>query len=146
MTYCEGKRERLIAPCGVDCGVCSAYLAYTNHIPRRRGAISHCSGCRIRKKKCAYLKGHCRRLASDEVEFCFQCAEYPCVRLKHLDGRYRKGFGASPISNLEIIRESGIQELIDRQQSRFGCAACGRLRSVHNQKCFFCEKISSWRT
>jgi len=141
----SAERIRLIAPCGMDCGVCSAYLAFKNNVPRRRGTISRCSGCRIRKKKCAYLKGHCARLASGEIEYCFECAEFPCARLKHLDERYRQTYGVSPIANLEIIRASGVQELVDRQQSRFGCATCGQLRSVHSQKCFVCEKISSWR-
>ena len=63
----------------MDCGICSAYLAFTNNAPRRRVAISHCSGCRAREGNRAYLKGHCVRLASGEIEYGFECSEYSHV-------------------------------------------------------------------
>lgn len=134
------QREQLLAPCGMDCGVCSAYLAYANQIPRKRGEVIHCEGCRARAKRCAYLKGHCARLATGQIRFCFECPQYPCERLKHLDRRYRGRYGMSLIENLELIKNSGTRALIARQQARFGCPTCGQLRSVHNQKCFACEK------
>lgn len=138
-------RVNLIAPCGMDCGVCSAYLAYSHHIPRKRGLITHCSGCRTRQKKCAYLKGHCARLAKGKVEYCFQCGVYPCERLKHLDWRYQTTYGMSFLANLDLIRKEGPEALVVLQHARFGCARCGELRSVHNQRCFVCDKIESWR-
>lgn len=142
----SAQRVHLTAPCGMDCGVCSAYLAHTRNVPRKRGAISHCAGCRACGKKCAYLKSHCPQLRTNEVTFCYECAEYPCERLKHLDSRYRKHFGISLIENLDLIQKAGVQALIERQQVRFGCDACGQLRSVHNGKCYVCEKVLSWKT
>lgn len=139
------SRTELIAPCGMDCGVCSAYLAYSHHIPRKRGAITHCAGCRLRQKKCAYLKGHCARLANEEVEYCFECPDYPCERLKHIDLRYRTNYGMSFLGNLELVRTEGVQALVKLQQARFGCPRCGELRSVHSQKCFACDRIESWK-
>lgn len=138
-------RSRLIAPCGMDCAVCSAYLACVNHVPRERGAITHCQGCRLRPKHCAYLKGHCVALSQGEIEFCYECAEYPCDRLKRIDARYRKTYGMSFIDNLEVIQASGIGALVAQQQLRFACPRCGELRSVHNGKCFACETVRHWR-
>jgi hypothetical protein len=127
----------------MDCGVSSAYLAFANNLPRKRSAITHCAGCRIRRKQCAYLKGHCSRLATGEVNFCWECPGYPCERLKHLDARYRTRFGMSLIGNLDLIKRAGVQALIEQQRIRFGCPACGRLRSVHNRRCCVCETVRS---
>ena len=130
----------------MDCGVCGAYLAYSKGLPRKRGAIIHCAGCRARRKQCAYLKGHCPHIGTGEVGFCYECAEYPCKRLRVLDSRYRRRYEMSLIENLDLIRDAGVQALIDRQQSRYGCAVCGQLRSIHNGKCYVCETVSNWRT
>jgi hypothetical protein len=32
--------KALIVPCGMNCGICSAYLAYSRNIPRKRGKLS----------------------------------------------------------------------------------------------------------
>jgi len=140
------QRAQLIAPCGMDCGVCGAYLAYSNGVPRKRGAILHCVGGRARGKQCAYLKDHCAAIKTGEVQFCYEWAEYPCERLRVLDSRYRKRYGMSLIENLDLIREASVQALIERQQVRYGCAACGQLRSVHNGRCYVCETVTSWKT
>ncbi len=147
LTGGETSRDRveLLAPCGMDCAVCSGYLAFAHGIPRKRGAITHCAGCRARNKQCAWLKGNCAKLRNNRIRFCFECVDFPCARLAHLDARYRRDYGMSLIENLELIRDAGVQALIDRQQKRFGCARCGQLRSVHNRKCFACETVRSWK-
>lgn len=139
------QRANLVAPCGMDCGVCSAYLAYVNHLPTKRAAITHCPGCRIRPKHCAYLKGHCVPLSQGEVGFCFECADYPCAHLRHIDRRYRTTYGMSFLENLDVIQSSGIDAFIAHQQLRYACPHCGELRSVHNGKCFACESVLHWR-
>jgi len=35
----------LIAPCGMNCGVCKAYLAYSYGVPEKKGQVTHCAGC-----------------------------------------------------------------------------------------------------
>ena len=142
----SAERALLIAPCGMDCAICSAYLADLHAVPQKRGAISYCAGCRIRNKRCAYLRGHCARLQRNEVRFYFECPDYPCQRLGHLDSRYRKKFRMSFIENLEVIRSSGVDQFIGQHQSRFGCQDCGGLRSVHKGKCFVCDNVRSGNT
>ena len=134
----------LIAPCGMDCGACSFYLAYIHDIPKRRGSISHCAGCRPRDKQCAYLKGQCKLLAKNEIDFCFECDRYPCERLRKLDQRYRRTYGVSPIENLEEIRAEGVEFFLRQQHERHGCPSCGGMISVHNRKCFACVKVERW--
>jgi Protein of unknown function (DUF3795) len=137
--------RELIAPCGMDCSVCSAYLAFLNATPKKRGRVTHCIGCRPRNKKCAYLKGHCDLLRKNKIEFCFQCRVYPCDRLQRLDRRYRRNFGMSLIQNLEEIWRKGVQAFMREQQRRYGCRTCCGKVSVHNKKCFACDKILSWK-
>ncbi len=138
-------RRLLVAPCGMDCGVCSHYLAYDRKIPRRTGHIIHCAGCRPRGKECAFLKGSCQRLARREVEFCFQCDDFPCERLKALDRRYRTRYGTSLIGNLERIRDVGIEAFLNEQLRRYRCPSCGGTLSIHSGKCYDCERIDDWR-
>jgi hypothetical protein len=72
--------KELIAPCGMNCAICSGYLAYKNNLPKVRGKISHCKGCRPRNKQCAFLKKRCEdnlKLLRGEIDFCFECDFFP---------------------------------------------------------------------
>jgi len=82
--------QELIAPCGMNCGICSSYLAYKNKI--RGEGFPNCTGCRERNKKCAFLKKRCKddlKLLKGEIQFCFECSFYPCENLTGLDNRYK---------------------------------------------------------
>ncbi len=136
----------LIAPCGMNCGLCSSYLAYTHNIPKKRGKITHCSGCRARKKKCAWLKGNCRELGSGRVQFCYECDDFPCAHLVHIDRRYRETYDTSFVRNLEDIRDHGLPIFLEHQKKRYLCRKCKKdFVSVHNGRCYACEKVKSWR-
>lgn len=135
----------LIAPCGMYCALCSGYCAFINGVPRKRGKIAHCAGCRARNKQCAYLKGRCRPLAEGRIRYCFECKKFPCERLQHLDRRYRTRYDMSFIQNLIEIRDTGEAVLLRRLHKRFACERCGGLRSIHNNKCFACDPVTSWK-
>jgi hypothetical protein len=136
----------LIAPCGMNCALCSGYLAYKNKIPRQRGKIHYCTSCRVRNKQCAFLKGHCQKIAKNKIKFCFECGStFPCDHLKRIDERYRKKYSISMIANLKEIRDKGMEKFLENQKKKHGCAKCGRMVSVHNKKCFKCAKINSWK-
>lgn len=137
--------ENLVAPCGMNCRICSAYLAYSRNIPRKRGKIIHCIGCRPRNKQCAFLKGYCAELSEGRIRFCFECKDFPCHRLQRLDDRYRKKFEMSMIENLNEIRNRGITQFLANQRKKYKCPKCGGVICVHNRKCFDCERIESWK-
>jgi hypothetical protein len=133
----------LIAPCGMNCAICSAYLAFINNIP-----IVKCKGCRARNKQCAFLKKRCKddlKLLTGEIAFCSECNYCPCENLRHLDGRYRNNYRMSMIDNLEYIKKYGLKKFAAQQYKKYHCKNCGGLISVHNNKCFKCDKIESWR-
>ncbi len=133
--------EALIAPCGMNCAICSRYLAYINNLKR-----SQCVGCLPRNEKCAYLFGKCRGInhtaRGGAAVFCFECADYPCERINRVDARYRKNYNMSFKENLEYIRSKGIGKFIEAQYKKYRCSNCGGLLSVHNRKCFNCDTIT----
>ncbi len=132
--------EELIAPCGINCAICSRYMAYQHHFRQ-----SQCAGCRPSNKNCTYLFAKCpqtNNLATPEREYCFQCEYYPCEQLKRVDSRYRQNYQVSIIANLENIRQSGMRHFIEEQYEQHGCARCGGLISMHNRKCFACDTVT----
>jgi hypothetical protein len=137
--------RELIAPCGMNCRLCSGYLAYSKGIPKKRGKIIHCAGCRPRNKQCAYLMRNCSALREKKIDFCFECADFPCNRLMHTDERYKKNFNASLIENLYEIKSAGLDQFIKDQKEKYKCPKCGDVICIHNGKCYKCDKIESWK-
>jgi hypothetical protein len=133
--------KELIAPCGMNCAICSRYLAYVNNLKR-----SQCIGCRPAKKNCgAVLKNKCmgnKNIFKGNGSFCFECGFYPCRKLKHLDERYRTNYRMSMIENLESIKKHGIIQFARNQYKKHHCRKCGGLISTHNNKCFKCDTIT----
>jgi hypothetical protein len=136
----------LIAPCGMNCNLCSAFLAYTHAIPKAKGRISHCRGCGQDGKACAYLKKWCKRLRKEEVRFCYECPDFPCHRIEHIDERYRTHYGVSFIRNLKLIEKKGIDAFLCSQKRERRCPRCrSDVICVHNGKCYSCDTIRDWR-
>jgi hypothetical protein len=130
----------LIAPCGMNCGICKGYLAYTHQVPRVRGKISYCAGCQPRAKNC-YIKRSCKKLTHHEVQSCSECETMPCEKLAHLDKRYRERYGMSMVENLKLLKATGMDEFLKVQAERFRCLSCGGVVCVHDGKCYDCGKI-----
>ena len=127
----------LIAPCGMNCGICKAYIAYTHGVPRQRGRVTYCAGCRPRAKNC-YIKRNCKKLTSDQVQYCFECDAMPCEKLAHLDTRYRERYGMSMVENLKLLKTEGMNGLLRIQAERHKCPSCGDVMCVHDGKCYSC--------
>ena len=135
-------KKELIAPCGMNCAVCSNYLAYVNKLNR-----SQCPGCRTSNKKCAYLFEKCTGMnhlidGTADADFCFKCDHYPCKEIDRMDRRYQENYGMSVKANLEKIKQNGIKKFIAEQYGEHRCSRCGDWTSVHNGKCFKCEEIT----
>ncbi|MEN6341637.1 MAG: DUF3795 domain-containing protein [Methanospirillum sp.] len=103
--------ERLIAPCGMNCGVCKAYLRERNT----------CHGCFDAEQNLPKSRASCRmRLCERRTgPFCSDCAEFPCDRLRRMDARYRARYGMSEIENLACIRDEGMETFLDRERRRW---------------------------
>jgi len=119
--------KNLIAPCGMDCGLCEAYLREKNK----------CPGCYTGRKvnnrpiKCA--RRLCKKRHGD---FCYDCDIFPCTSIKKLDERYRKRYGMSEIENLNFIQKNGIGKFIKDQEQKYSCNNGGGVICVHDKKCY----------
>lgn len=125
----------LIAPCGMNCGVCYAYLREKNKCPGCRlfKAPEPVSIARCKIKNCAVIQ-------QGKVEFCFGCDNFPCKNVKHMDKRYRTKYKMSVIENLENIEKHGLREFMRNEEIRWSCAACGGTICVHKGYCYSCGK------
>ena len=135
----------LVAPCGMNCAVCSGYLALKHNVKSKGVRMPYCKGCRPRDKKCAFLKKKCEFLMNNKLQFCYECGDFPCERLKRIDKRYRTFFRMSLIENLESIRENGMSDFLKTQGRKWRCPECGGVVCCHNGICFDCslEKLKS---
>ncbi|MBN1389663.1 MAG: DUF3795 domain-containing protein [Candidatus Thermoplasmatota archaeon] len=135
----------LVAPCGMNCSVCSGYLALKNDIRSKGLRMTYCTGCRPRDKKCAFIKKRCDLVMNNEVEFCFQCETFPCEHLSKLDAKYRKNFKMSFIENLKTIRDHGMDHFLEQAGEEWKCPECGGTICCHNGICFQCgiEKLKA---
>lgn len=128
----------LLAPCGMDCAHCSAYLSRGTRRQEHK-----CTGCLPRRKQCAYIWRDCetRALPEGRVRFCFECEAFPCERLRKIDKRYaQRGWPNSFIRNNERIREIGPEAFAREQAERFRCGGCGGAVSIHDRACSACGR------
>jgi hypothetical protein len=137
--------QELVAPCGMNCGVCSGYLALKHDVKSKGIRMPYCTGCRSRDKKCAFLKKKCDLLLKHKVHFCYECQQFPCENLKQLDKRYQTFFLTSFIDNLETIKKDGMEKFLKSQQKKWQCPTCGEIICCHNGLCFNCnlDKLKS---
>jgi hypothetical protein len=124
--------EELIAPCGMNCAICSGHLAYQHDVKSKGVRMPYCIGCRPRDKKCAFLKKRCDLLLTGKVKYCYECDDFPCKRLEHLDEGYRTRFRMSMIENLEYIKKIG------NEREKWKCPECGSVVYCHSGLCFNC--------
>jgi hypothetical protein len=123
----------LIAPCGMNCRLCRAYI-------REKNACPGCLGDDRPKTKTRALCRikQCEILKDADLRYCFDCGKYPCDRLNQLDKRYRTNYGMSMIDNLNDIKQFGIRNFIKQEKDRWTCPACGEIMCVHEENCAIC--------
>lgn len=122
-------RTTLIAPCGMNCAICMAYLREKNH----------CDGCYSANCAC---RRHCTIFTCEQIQdrYHHTCEKYPCKRLKQLDTRYRAKYGMSMLENLDAIREHGIRAFVKAERERWTCRSCGGTINVHRGRCASCGR------
>jgi hypothetical protein len=123
----------LIAPCGMNCGLCMAYQRERNK----------CAGCRIIDRNKPKTRINCKiKICShhkDKNAFCFKCDSFPCSILQKLDKRYRTKYNMSMIANLEDIKKIGIEKFVKNEKKKWKCKSCGSLVCVHKGYCLNCR-------
>ena len=126
-------KSKLIAPCGMNCNLCIAYLREKNK----------CPGCNFQgKPNSDYLRKctikNCKIIKEKSWNYCSpKCEKFPCLRLKNLDKRYRTKYDFSMINNLKIIEEKGIKDFIETQKKKYikgKTIFCVHKKDYHNLK------------
>lgn len=123
----------LIAPCGVNCSLCRAFIRARHPCPGCRGGNQHksnaCLTCAIK---------NCVELSAAGHRFCFSCARYPCASLLRLDRRYRTKYAVGVIANLERIQAVGVTRFVAEEEIRWSCPQCGARLCMHQPQCVHC--------
>jgi hypothetical protein len=122
-----------LAPCGINCGTCRAYLRTKNQCPGCMSdpgpRLNSCHKCSIR---------NCSELKKTETKFCYECSEFPCSGMKQIDKRYRTKYGTSLIQNLLDIKANGTEKYLLDERPRWTCKNCGAALCIHNSLCIKC--------
>ena len=121
--------EELVAPCGLYCGTCPIYKASSDRalaekIAQRRGISPeqvNCHGCQIEKGVIKMLgESVCRTYdcATNKkaVEFCYQCEEFPCLKLAPCADRAQEIPHNMKIYNLVSIQKMGLGKWLERAE------------------------------
>lgn len=135
MTDVDKAAIRLIAPCGINCRVCIAFLRDKNK----------CTGCRgVENKKAKHLLTckirNCDYLAMTDSKFCCDCTKFPCIRIKKLNKRYVSRYNLNIIENFRLIKEYGLEYFIQLEKVKWKCNYCGGTICVHRGFCMDCGK------
>jgi len=126
-------KSSLIAPCGMNCGLCWGY---------QRGK-NKCAGCNSNSlNKPSYClrcpMKFCEMHSAGKTKLCYACPDYPCKKIKHIDKRYRTKYGMSMIENLNSIKENGIRKFIQTEKQKWICPNCGNIICIHKTTCVVC--------
>ena len=131
-------KAEMIAPCGLDCNICLQALIEKDPCPGCNGADEgkpeFCS------KRCGIIL--CRKRRENGYQYCDECPDYPCVDVMEKENRYTTKYPhrESPLENLKMIREQGMEAFLEQQRRLWICPNCGNAFSVHDSYCPHCGK------
>ena len=148
-----GKADKkLAAICGLFCPACSVFIG-SKEDPARLNVIAQrvqhpveelrCNGCRS-EKRCFYCKSKCimaKCAAAKGVDFCGECAEYPCGDLR--------AFQAEMPHRIELwkaqdrIKEAGWEKWYAEMIEHYSCPTCRTLNSAYDISCRECGTTPS---
>jgi len=130
--------NNLAAPCGIYCGACRQYLLWKKDLLEERGYKQGCKGCRIRNKNCAFIRRDCPTLRKKEIDFCYECDQFPCQKLQKIDTHYQEKYSVNMVKNLKRIEEIGVEKWLQEQEELYTCPECGGEICVHDAECYDC--------
>lgn len=118
------ERMDLVAPCGMDCGICELYTCRTNvrlfsaltlrGIPEEK---IPCEGCRSVEGNCPVIPEKCETfkcVQEKKVEFCYECSDFPCEKLQPSSKRADVLPHNMKVFNLCTIRRDGVERFTEK--------------------------------
>jgi len=120
----DEKRNNMVAPCGIDCGICELNICRDNSqlfeylvatgIPKEK---LPCDGCRSIKGDCPVIPEKCATYKCAEVKkvkFCYECNEFPCEMLNPAADRAEILPHNTKVFNLCTIKKDGVGGFIKK--------------------------------
>ena len=126
------EERKLISPCGLDCGSCVLYRARTDETLRQRIAegqgiqaekVLLCEGCRPSRGVILVAGGgpacdtYACAVDDKKVEFCYECDDFPCLKLAPCADRAQEIPHNTKIYNLIWLQKLGIDAWLERYPS-----------------------------
>ena len=118
------ERLDLVAPCGIDCGICELYICKDNpqlfDILVEKGIPKDkipCKGCRSVKGDCPVVGNTCETykcVSEKKVELCYDCQEFPCIKLHPASNKADILPHNMKVFNLCTIKRIGLSSFIER--------------------------------
>lgn len=117
------QEQELAAPCGLYCGACPAYRAISDAALAERLAQAMgrpvedvtCRGCRAQEGEIMGLPlcDTYTCIQQRKLEFCYQCPDFPCLKLAPCADKATEIPHNMKIHNLLIAQKKGVQALAD---------------------------------
>ncbi len=119
---------KLIAPCGLYCGGCPLYRARSDkalaeRIAQRMGVsadrVPICLGCSAQEGRIAVVTEpvcstyNCA-VSEKGLEFCYQCDQFPCLKLAPCADRAQEIPHNSKVYNLLLLQKLGIEKWLQQ--------------------------------
>lgn len=144
--------RELLAPCGLYCGVCGAYLATRTDNPKLRQGMAQVYGCAPEDINCLGCLSdvrykHCEDCAirdcaqSKGYTGCHQCGEFPCDKIEALDAAFPDTPAGREVRRaIAAWRDLDDEAFAAAQEARWTCRSCGA-RLMRGQKiCHQCRE------
>jgi len=141
-----GPDKKLAAVCGLFCPSCIIFIA-THEDPEKLRMIAEdrqvavedveCDGCRA--ERCNYYCKTCRLYhcaAGKGIDFCGECADYPCEDLKAFQAEYPHRIELWEAQ--ERIKEVGYEQWYTEMIEHYSCPRCHALNSAYDFTCRKC--------
>lgn len=118
------ERRAMVAPCGIDCGICELHLCKDN--PQLLKMLIDkgysedkipCGGCRAVEGHCPVEKELCDTyscVTEQKLAFCSDCSDFPCVRLQPCADRANILPHNFKVFNLCTINNMGMDAFIGK--------------------------------
>ena len=147
--------QRLVAPCGLYCGVCGMYYAtrdnnekflnrllavYQGKLPGMETVMVDdlkCEGCLSERpstfcRVCA-IKDCTRR---ESYAGCHECDDFPC---EHVDNFPMPGGKKVILRAIPYWRVHGTEQWVEDEEARYVCPACGHRLFRGAKRCNVCK-------
>ena len=131
--------------CGLYCGSCPFLMAsrrdeldvIAERLEKDKKEL-FCEGCKGEQVSVFCKKCGIKQCALDhQVEFCFECDEYPCEKLQNFKNDDHPHHSVI-LKNLDSLKELGLEKWLELQQKLWSCQKCGTPFSWYDEKCQEC--------